>query len=234
LLARAAVYPKLPENLRQSVAIMAWVRAVLTSNDAIAAELFPTLPRKVQQQAGPGTGFRPLVTLIRNPGLRPYLNPGVQRSYSFDFVESFRDNWWCTNWGMEYWGKDTVQSGYDNQLQADASVRVSFLTPAQRAEGERQSSQLSSDDAQVVLAQRVLTYVTAHPRDADAPESLYLVLRMLRYSCQYVATDDWHMQDQRDRQITEVRREAARLLRKRYPANPWTKRAAPFVELKAD
>lgn len=234
LLARAAVSQKLPENLRQSVAIMAWVRAVLTSNDAIAAELFPTLPPKIQQQAGPGTGFRPLMTLIRNPGLRPYLNPGVQRSYSFDFVESFRDNWWCTNWGMEYWGKDTTQSGYDNQLQADASVTVSFLTPAQRAEGERQSSQLSSDDAQIVLAQRVLTYVTEHPKDADAPESLYLVLRMLRYSCEYLAIDDWHMQDQRDRQINEVRREAARLLRKHYPANPWTKRAAPFVELKAD
>ena len=80
----AASSSKLPENLRRYLAIMAWLRAVLTSDDASAAKVFAAPPQKIQQQAGIGTGFKPFVTLVRNPGLRPYLDPGVQRSYSFE------------------------------------------------------------------------------------------------------------------------------------------------------
>ncbi len=54
------------------------------------------LPQKLQYQAGPGVGFHALMAILRNPGLRPYLDGGVQRSTSYDFVESYSDNWWCS------------------------------------------------------------------------------------------------------------------------------------------
>lgn len=229
MLAEAGVSPKLPEDQRRSVAIMAWVRAVLESDDATAARVFPSLPAKIQQQAGPGTGFKPLMTLIRNPGLRPYLEPGMQRSYSFDFVESYRDNWWCEDWGLGGWGPALLESGYDNQGLSGGNATSAFLTPAQQAEGERQSSQLrSSGDAEIVLGERVLAYVKDHPKDADAAESLYLVLRMIRYSRECFQPD-WRVAEERTQKVNAIRRESARLLRQRYRASIWTRKAAPFV-----
>jgi hypothetical protein len=230
VIAEAASSPKLPENLRRSLAIMAWVRAVLTNDDVTAAKVFSALPQKIQQQAGPGTGFKPLVTLVRNPGLRPYLDPGVQRSYSFDFVESYRDNWWCKEWGLSWWENAWQQRGYPNEGLLKADETAAFLTPAQKAEGERQSSQLrSTEDAEIVLGQRVIAYVKDHPTDTDIPESLYFVLRMIRYSCVYDYGEATPEHKQMTRRIDEISRTAARILRQRYPANPWTKKAAPFV-----
>jgi hypothetical protein len=74
LLAQAAQSHSLPQPLRQSVAMMTWVRAVLLKNETIAAQLFPLLPEELRQQAGPGVGFQPQLTILRNPGLRPYLD----------------------------------------------------------------------------------------------------------------------------------------------------------------
>ena len=111
-------------------------------DDAIAARVFSTLPQKVQAQAGAGTGFRPLVTLVRNPGLRPYLDAGVQRSYSFDFIESYHYNWWCKEWGLSWWENPWQQRGYPNEGLIRAVETAAFLTPALRDEGERQSAQL--------------------------------------------------------------------------------------------
>jgi hypothetical protein len=226
----AAASSKLPDNLRQSLAVMAWVRSVLTNDDASAAKVFPLLPQKIQEQAGPGTGFKPLVTLVRNPGLRPYLDPGVQRSYSFDFVESYRDNWWCKDWGLSWWENSWQQRGYPNQALIRADETASFLSPAQRAEGEKQSSQLRlMDDADVVLGQRVIAYAKDHPDDSSVPESLFLVLRLVRYSCGRDFEQDSPEQKHIARLTDDVRRTAARILRQRYASSPWTKKAAPFV-----
>ena len=230
VIAEASLSTKLPENMRRSMAIMAWVRAVLSNNDAAAAKVFSALPKKIQEQAGPGTGFRPLVTLVRNPGLRPYLDPGVQRSYSFDFVESYRDNWWCKDWGLSWWSNVWQQRGSPNEGLFGADATAAFLTNAQRAEGERQSSQLrSTEDAEIVLGKSVLAYVKDHPSDADVPESLYLVLRMIRYSCVNDYGAETSDEKTMIRQVDEIRHTAARILRQRYPASPWTKKAAPFV-----
>lgn len=230
VLAEASASNKLPENLRRSLAIMAWVRSVLANDDATAAKVFALLPAKIQEQAGHGTGFRPTVVLVRNPGLRPYLDPGVQRSYSFDFIESYRDNWWCKNWALNDWQDYWQQRGFPNQSLTRVGEAPAFLTAEQRQDGERQSAQLRSmDDADVVLGQRVLAYAKDHPEDSEVPESLFLVLRMVRYSCG-PADDPGSAEQKRMTQLTdEVRNAAARILRQRYAASPWTKKAAPFV-----
>ncbi len=230
VIADASALSKLPGNLRQSLAIVAWVRAVLTHDDAIAARVFSSLPQKVQAQAGTGTGFKPLVTLVRNPGLRPYLDPGVQRSYSFDFVESYRDNWWCKEWEPDGERNPWPQRGYSEEGLLRARESAAFLTPAQRAEGERQSAQLrATDAAEILLGQRVLSYVKDHPTDPDVAESLYLVLRMVRYSCANDYGVDTPEEKRMRAQETEIRLTAARVLRQRYASSPWTKKAAPFV-----
>jgi hypothetical protein len=221
-LVQAVQSDALPPQLRRSVAKMAWVRSVLLHNDAAAAKLFPLLPEKLQRQAGSGTGFHPLMTLLRNPGLRPYLDAGVQRSYSYDFVESFRDNWWGPNWGAGIFG--------DYQVPMEMRP-IAFLTPAQKADEEREIGVLLKQGSAVLyLGEETLAYANAHPADPDVPESLYLVLRTIRYSGNYsLSTDSSAVQDQVSKRVENIQKSAARLLRKRYATSPWTEKAAPYA-----
>jgi hypothetical protein len=221
-LVQAAQSDALPPQLRRSVAMMAWVRSVLLHNDAAAAKLFPLLPEKLQRQAGSGTGFHPLMTLLRNPGLRPYLDAGVQRSYSYDFVESYRDNWWGPSWG----------GGIYNEHQTPMEMKpVTFLTPAQKADEEREiNALLKQGSATLNLGEQTLAYANAHPTDPDVPESLYLLLRVFRYSGDdYRPTDSPAVQEQIGQRVKNIQKAAARLLRQRYAASPWTKKAAPYA-----
>ena len=209
----------LPDQLRRSVAMMAWVRAVLLKDDAAASSLFPLLPDKLQQEAGNGTGFRPVVAIVRNPGLRPFLDDGVQRSYSYDFVESYADNWWCPNF---------EGGNYPTTTAPLEKKPLSLLTQQQLDEGERETSSLmNQESASVYLGSQVLAYATDHPKDPDVPESLYLVLRMIRYDCN--RWDNTPAQKQEISRIEAIKKGVARLLRQRYAASPWTKKSAPFV-----
>jgi hypothetical protein len=217
----AAQSNALPSRLKQVVAIMAWVRAVLLKDDAAAAKLFPLLPAKLQQQAGAGTGFRPLVTIVRNPGLRPYLDPGIQRAYSYDFVESYRDNWWCGDWGVTGYSREPVLQNHEP---------AAFLTPQQRGQAAQElHSLLQHDSAKLYLGEQVLAYAKDHANDPDAPESLYLVLRMIRWGCDADVYPQTPEAKAHEKSIATLRSDAARLLRQRYTTSSWTKKAGPIA-----
>lgn len=215
--------PVLPENLRSSVAIVAWVRSVLLKDDSAAEKLFPLLPAKIQEQAGHGTGFHAVMTIVRNPGLRPFLDAGVQRSYSYDFIESYRDNWWCPRWDSP-WRESAISK---------TDAPAALLDATQRSKAVEQVKQIQQQKtAQIYLGNWILDYAQRHPEDGDVPEALYLTMRMIRYGCEsgyegwdYESPDAKVLLTQQD----EVKKVAARLLRQRYAASPWTKKAAPFV-----
>lgn len=220
-LIEAAKSEALPEQLRRAVAMMAWVRSVLLKDDAAATKLLPLLPEKLRQQAGSGTGFRALMTIVRNPGLRPYVDAGVQRSYSYDFVESYRDNWWNQDWGA---------GDYGNYATPLKKLPVSFLTPAERSEGEQETSTLMKQgSANIHLGELVLDYARSHGADPDVPESLYLVLRMMRYGSWSSGGDDPAAKILAGKEEA-ISKGVSRLLRQRYAASPWTKKSAPFAE----
>lgn len=217
-LAQAARSKTLPSPLSQSVVMVAWVRAVLLKNEQVADQMLPLLPHKLQQQAGPGVGFRPQMAILRNPGLRPFLDPGVQRSASYDFVESFADNWWCADWSSAFTEKNAPRP----------AESVAFLTPQVRSAGEKETaSLLALGSAEEHLGSQVLDYAEKHPDDADIPEALYLTLRMIRYGC-YHGSSDADANKQNDR-VASIAREVGALMRQRYSKNPWTRRAAPYV-----
>jgi hypothetical protein len=212
----------LPEQLRRSVAMMGWVRSVLLKDDAATAKFFPLLPVKLQQQAGGGTGFHALVAITRYPGLRPYLDAGVQRSYSWDFVESYRYNWWGWDWGGY---------GYGDYKTPLARMPEPFLTPAQSGDGERETETLMKlGGAKAYLGGQVLAYANDHPSDPDVPESLYLVLRMIRYGADSSFSSNDAAGKEQANQEEAIRKAVSRLLRQRFAANPWTKKSAPFAE----
>jgi hypothetical protein len=218
VLARSAQSRALPAPLSQSIAIMTWVRAVLLHDEKIAAQMLPILPQKLGQQAGSGVAFHPLIAILRNPGLRPFLDPGVQRSASYDFVQSFADNWWCRDWS-------TV---YTSNTEPHSAESIAFLTPQMRIAGEKETAALLAlGSADEYLGSEVLDYARSHPDDPDVPETLYLTLRMIRYGC-YHASSETDANKQNDR-VASIAREAGALMRRRYPKDPWTHKAAPFV-----
>lgn len=211
----------LPQQLRTSIAMMAWVRSVLLKDDATAQKLLPLLPEKLREQAGPGNGLHSLMAILRNPGLRPYLDPGVQRSYSYDFVESYADNWWCNNW-QTTWN--------EGNMSLSPTESRTFLDDGQRKEASAELSKLTSEQGSAVyLGGLIIDYANAHPDDKDVPESLYLLLRMIRYGCERATSQYDNNPDAETKRVTELRKEASRLLRQRYTTDPWTKKAAPIA-----
>jgi len=217
----AAQSNALPQQLRTAVAMVAWVRAVLLKDDAIAQKLLPMLPEKLRQQAAPGTGMHPIMTILRNPGLRPYLEPGTQRSYSYDFVESYADNWWCQDWD---------KSSIADTLQIQSPGDATFLSALQRSQAETQLKKLADKEgAAIYFGGLVMDHAAAHPDDEDVPESLYLLLRVIRYGCDRGSSPDYPSPNPETKRIDELRSAAARLLRQHYATNPWTKKAAPYA-----
>lgn len=63
----------------------------------------------------------------------------------------------------------------------------------------------------------------------NVPESLYLVLRMMRYGTGPSWRDDPAAKDKANEEEV-IGKAVSRLLRHRYAASPWTRKAAPFAE----
>lgn len=224
-LAQSAKSSALPPQLRQSFALMTWVRGVLLKDEAIASQMLPLLPEKLQQQAGAGIGFHPLMTILRNPGLRPYLDGGVQRSASYDFVERYEDNWWCGDWATGYY------SHYGVEVPVYARPVAFLSTQAQETGKKETAALLSLGSAEEYLGSQALDYAKAHPDDPDIPEALYLTLRNFRYGCYRGsgANTDSAVEKEHYNSVESIAQQVGAILRRRYPSNPWTKKAAPYV-----
>lgn len=224
----AAQSSKLSAQVREAIAMSGWTRAVLLRRDADATALMPLLPHPLQAQLNEGDALGRWIALVRNPGLGPYLNGGTQRAYSYDFVESYRDNW-C----------------YKPDDDLDKKEAPAFLTAPERQQGATQAQSLASLRA-VNVGQNVLHAVRANPADPRAAEALYLILRMIRYGCTepaappatpapkctptYPIVADPMSKTPEARELFELRKDTSRMLRQHYAISPWTKKAAPFAQ----
>jgi hypothetical protein len=211
LLIEAANTASLPQNLRQSVAVMAWTRGVLLQDAKSVAALAPLLPKGLQATAGSSAGFPADLAILRNPGARPYLEAGIPRVASVSTFDDFRNNWWCKPWQEEELGDAPALT----PLPAPAIV-----PPDQQAlaASEYQSLQQLPDSA-AVIGQRVIDYANAHPDDPQVPEALALTVRATHYACQSwdsktpgVSTSNY----------TPVGKAAFEFLHQHYPKSPWT------------
>ena len=158
LLIEAANSTSLPANLRQNIAVAAWTRTILLQDSANAAKLSPSLPKAIRDTAGSSIGFPADLAILRNPGIRPYLESGIPRVASFSYFDDLRDNWWCKPWGdrREFW-RDKAQCRF--------RFRPSCLRKTlSRADSEYQHLQQLPDSV-VVIGQRVVDYAKDHPDD---------------------------------------------------------------------
>ena len=222
----AAQSASLSQQLRTAVAVEGWTRAVLLNDRTSAQKLLSLAPEALRQQAKDSSALAVWMTLARNPGLRPYLNAGTQRAYSYDFVESYRDNW-C--YRIDGNPNDTAPPE-----PATTKPAAGFLSESERQKGAAEAAQLGPMRS-VNVGRQITTIVAANPGDPQSAEALYLVLRMIRYGCTEpavatpgplaLAVPD----SQEAKDLLQLKLDVGRLMRKYYATSPWTKKAAPFV-----
>jgi hypothetical protein len=207
----AASTPSIPANLRQDLAVAAWVRSVLLEDAGAAAKVLPLLPAALGVTPDRAQGFPAVLTILRNPGIQPYLEPGVARVASYSTFSEFRNNWW----GSVAENTDSEHPGI--LVTVDPAA---FLSPAQLAAGQAEYARLAqAENSAVVLGQRVLDYAKAHPDDKDVPEALALAVRATHY-----AVGSWKDPKAEGKANTAISKAAFQLLHSRYPETSWAKK----------
>jgi hypothetical protein len=209
----AAKTKELPEHLREAIAMAAWLRAQGLEDAAAVKTASPLLPGPLQKAVGDSIGFPVTLAVLRNEGLKPYLEPGVQRSVSYNRWAEFRDNWWCAKWAA---GPNEVNP--EDGKPIEAKLTMSFLSSADKMAAANEAQRLNDLPYGVVwVGRRAIDYLKAHPDDKDGAEALALTVRATRYGCYVGANTDKTALDQK-----AVSKEAFTLLHKQYPKSPWT------------
>jgi hypothetical protein len=205
LWAQAAVSPSLPEPLRRDIVLAGWMRAVLLQNAEAAGRFSALLPVELRTAVGEDILFRAALASLRNPGLRPYLEQGVQRVASYRKTDELRDNWWCTVTARPL----TAESPSEV---SPGTSRVQFLSDAQRTEAKKELETLNErSNGAIWNATVVSDWVTAHPEEKDGAEALALAVRATHYGC--------FPRDEAPKKAASKR--AFTLLHARYPGSKW-------------
>lgn len=213
VLEQAAESTALPMHLRQAVAEVAWVRGLGLGDEAAVSRMSRLLPEPVRKIAGESSGFPATLALLQAPGLRPFLDQGVQRSISYSDMDHFRNNWWCGPWTYD-------SSAQGDQQQGSVPVEpagYAFLTAQQRQQAEDEASRLNKLPSGLVwTAQRAIEYVKAHPADKQAAETLALIVQGTRWGCDVDYRPNAAVGPQR-----AVSKEAFEMLHRLYPKSTW-------------
>lgn len=213
LLIQAAQSQSLPPNLRQALVIVAWTRAVLLEDTRSSAALAPLLPKALNSTAESGVGFPADLTILRNPGIRPYLEPGIPRVASYNYFDEFRNNWWCKNWQVEY-------SNEDQRPIPPPPPTPTIISSRELAQGAAEYQRLQQiPDSAALIGQRVIDYAKQHPDDPEVPEALALTVRATHYACQ---TYQPNQGTSTATEYTPVSKAAFEFLHQHYPKSPWT------------
>ena len=214
----AARSKTLPPNLRKDVAQAAFLRAALLDDHESAAQAaavvegyYPQMKEFLaayQRASTPeARRFAAAFLGLKFPGVRPFVSAGVGRSTAVDEVDSYRDNYWCTQPPMPQaipFATDVSEDANKNSL-----VTVPDFLKAGQALGARQFAALQAlGTAPNYFCKVAIEWATANPNDPRSPEALHLAVRSTRYGCTDKETGKWS-------------KAAFDLLHKRYPNTKW-------------
>ena len=234
LLLQAAGSKSLPANLRREVALATWVRCVLLDREKVcrevvsileqlAPELKGDLRRYVSAPNSPSRRFAAVFTILRFPGLHPYVGAGPARRTPLARIDNLRENWWCGLAPAQ--GGSRIYMGY-RHYRMDTTFHMplkmiylkeelgypAFLGPAQRDGAATEWEQLSAlETAPNHLGQQVLEWAKSHPDDPRVPQALHLTVKATRYGCA-------------DEQTGRYSKAAFQFLHRKYPHSSWAKK----------
>jgi len=216
-----ATNPGLPATVRLDLAQAGWVRSVLLKNEKMAMTLSPVLSKLRLQlsksltaydtaKSGTDKEYAALITILRNPGMRPYVTPGLPRETAFDKIDDYRNNWWDASM-PEAPRNMYADDDEDNKSEAKV-VNAAFLSAPESSQGKEETAAITAiGTAPNSLAQRVLALSKANPKDPRLAEMLHLVVATTRYG----NTDD---------KTTAYSKQAFQALHKNFPGSEWTKK----------
>lgn len=213
----------LPATLRTSIAVAAWMRAVLIDDDASAAELAPqvktlNLAAYIGARSKDAKKFEAVYVMLKNPGVRPFIETGFGRLTPDSKLDDLRDNWWCSfsaqgeDYQHDYYRSRSHFSTPLAMLYGNSKPDAAFLPGADRTQAAQEWSALQKvPAAPTFLSEQAVEYLKAHPDDPRAAETLALAVRSTRYGCG-------------DRNTTQQSKAAFRMLHSRYPNSEWAKK----------
>lgn len=221
----------LPGNLHRQVVLAAWVRAVMLEDGATAEGLVPVVKEVEPALKAPLDGylakkdpearkFAAIFTMLKFPGLRPFIAAGAARETSFEKIDNYRDNWWCSFAPAakeppeyNYYAMGLTSDGRQGSSVPDKSVpEPAFPDAAAQTKAKEQWRRLVAlPAAPSYLTAQVIAFATKFPQDPRVPEALHLAVRTTRYGCTGAETKKFS-------------RQAFELLHKNYPNSAWTKK----------
>ncbi len=223
MLKEAATREVLPAHLRRRVALATWVRAFLLGNDQVALDLVPTVEKlapELKENLGQYRDAKDaqsrqdagVLTLLKFPGLRPYVMSGAGRQEPLEEFSLLRDNWWCALdpvVSFDFPNYVRINLPFAESLENAKSTRAPplapFLSGAEKNAARDELKRLAAVEvAPSYLGRRVLAWARKHPDDTRVPWALSIVVRLPRRGCP-------------DAKTGEFSRTAFRLLHQRYP-----------------
>jgi hypothetical protein len=187
---RAVTMAALPKHVRNELATSGWVRAVLLGNEEEARTLaqqvavrVPTLSESMQAYwtgaSAAERQFTAVFTILRFPGLQPFVPFGLGRGTPIEKIDDLRDNWWC---------QTRQENGYFADREKHRAL-PNFLSKGEVSQGEHEYQLLSAlpPDSNW-LTQQVLAWSDTHPDDPRIPQALYLAVKATRFGCTDGAT----------------------------------------------
>ena len=232
LVAAAAKNEKLPKNLRRTVTLAAWTRAILLKNEAIAQELAPRLVDLAPElkpamesyltaKTPEDRSFSGVYAILRSPGLRPFVDAGAGRETPTEQLDNLHDNWWCS-FVPHAAGQPTLGSysayPWRNVPSSLGQIYPGGQIPAPRFLANQDSAAAAGEFEQLTkltpapewLGSETLAFANSNPDDPRVPEALHLVVRATRFGCSGDGTG-------------RVSKAAFDLLHKKYPETTWAK-----------
>ncbi len=210
--ARAAQSTILPNDLRGRVALAAWTRAILLGDDATARELAPVVSRLIPElkpsmdawlaaKESHARRFDAAFMILTHPGMRPYVDPGVERVTPLGQMDGLRDNWWR----FPSWSESALSGGGRHPPPTTYPL---FLSPQQRKSADDQWRRLSSINAPNYLCAEAINEARRKPTDERLPQALYQCISAVHLGC----SND---------QGSDYAKSAFSILHRRYPQSTW-------------
>jgi hypothetical protein len=224
VLAQAVALPE-TAAIRPQLARAAWTRAVLTGRQAVAEAVAPVVVRenkgmaddiaRWQKAAGAARHHAAIYTLLRHPGLGPYVDNTDAGSFNHQ-----RGNWWCAPLPASQPAAAGPAAGSIPDFQSFPYYRAvamperfpGFLADADRvALAEERNALAAVGTAPNYLAAEAVAWAKADPKNPLVAEALALAVEGTRWGCG-------------DEGTGSRSKEAFRTLHKLFPGSTWARK----------
>lgn len=200
----------LPPKVQKNFVQAAWTRAYLL-NDKVAVDKMTPLLKQAFPAMAPilstfdkddaaARRFSGTFLLLHNPGMRPAVNWGLERSTEMNKIDDYQDNWWSND--PKEW--PSLRTSFQTEKAHFPSVLLSG--------GSNELNKIKAlGPAPNVMARETIAWSKLHGSDVRVPEALALVVKATRFG-------------PKDGQTSKLSKEAFQILHHSYPNSPWAKR----------